>query len=98
MASPSVGLPSAPHAPLVLVVGSIGDPATPYRWAQRCAAPWHRVPRACPRSTGWATPPTGISSATARAAWTRWVDRYLLKSKLRPAGTVRTARVPIPLG
>ncbi|HUZ20295.1 MAG TPA: alpha/beta hydrolase [Acidimicrobiales bacterium] len=81
---PPAGPPAAIHAPgspPILVVGSTGDPATPYAWAQAVASQLdHAVllTRAGSGHTGY------FSSACVRS----WADGYLTSLTLPPKGTI----------
>ncbi len=71
----------APGTPTILVVGSTGDPATPYAWAQAIASQLDHAVLLTRTGTGH----TGyFSSACIR----RYVDQYLETVALPPAGTV----------
>jgi pimeloyl-ACP methyl ester carboxylesterase len=74
----------APLSPPLLLIGSTGDPATPYSWAQamsRQLAHAVLLTRVGPGHTGY------LYSACAQ----RWTDRYLDTLALPPPGTVCTS-------
>jgi pimeloyl-ACP methyl ester carboxylesterase len=71
----------APGAPPILVVGSTGDPATPYAWAKALAK---QLPHAMLLTrTG-----PGHTAYRQSACIRRWADRYLQTLRMPPAGTV----------
>ncbi len=77
----SPGAIHAPRAPPIVVVGSTGDPATPYAWAQAVASELARgvlLTRTGPGHTGY------FSSSCVQQA----VDTYLLDLTTPAAGTV----------
>jgi len=71
----------APGAPPILVIGSTGDPATPYAWAQALA-------KELPRATLLTRTGPGHTAYRASACIRRRADRYLETLRLPPAGTV----------
>jgi len=75
------GAAHAPGAPPILVVGSTGDPATPYAWAQALA-------RQLPRATLLTRTGPGHTAYRSSSCIRRWVDRYLETLKMPSAGTV----------
>ncbi len=71
----------APGTPPILVVGSTGDPATPYVWAQAVASQLDHAVLLTRSGTGH----TGyFSSVCVRS----WADAYLTSLALPPKGTV----------
>ena len=71
----------APGAPPILVVGSTGDPATPYAWAEALA-------RQLPRATLLTRTGAGHTAYRSSSCIRRWVDRYIETLRMPPAGTV----------
>jgi pimeloyl-ACP methyl ester carboxylesterase len=71
----------APGAPPILVIGSTGDPATPYAWAKALA-------NQLPRATLLTRTGAGHTAYRASSCIRRWADRYLTTLKMPPAGTV----------
>ena len=71
----------APGAPPILVVGSTGDPATPYAWAKALA-------KQLPRATLLTRTGPGHTAYRASSCIRRWADRYLQTLRMPPAGTV----------
>lgn len=71
----------APGAPPILVVGSTGDPATPYAWAKALA-------KQLPRATLLTRTGPGHTAYRKSACIRRWADRYLQTLRMPPAGTV----------
>jgi pimeloyl-ACP methyl ester carboxylesterase len=71
----------AAGAPPILVVGSTGDPATPYPWAQSLA-------RQLPRATLLTRTGAGHTAYRASSCVRRWANRYIETLKMPPAGTV----------
>jgi hypothetical protein len=75
---------SAAHvrgAPPLLVVGSTGDPATPYAWAKALV-------RQLPGATLLTRTGDGHTGYLASSCIRTWADRYLETLKMPPAGTV----------
>jgi pimeloyl-ACP methyl ester carboxylesterase len=81
---PAEGKPGPVHAdgsPPILLIGSTGDPATPYLWAQAMArqlAHAELLTRTGPGHTGY----------TYSTCVQRWADRYLATLELPPPNTV----------
>jgi pimeloyl-ACP methyl ester carboxylesterase len=71
----------APGAPPILVIGSTGDPATPYAWAKALASQ-------LPRATLLTRTGAGHTAYLASSCIRRWADRYVETLKMPPAGTV----------
>ena len=71
----------APGAPPILVVGSTGDPATPYAWAKALA-------RQLPRATLLTRTGPGHTAYRKSSCIRAWADRYLETRRMPPAGTV----------
>jgi pimeloyl-ACP methyl ester carboxylesterase len=71
----------APGTPKILVVGSTGDPATPYAWAQAIASQLDNAVLLTRTGTGH----TGYFSSSCIRSY---VDRYLETTVVPPAGTV----------
>jgi len=71
----------APGAPPILVVGSTGDPATPYAWAKALA-------KQLPRATLLTRTGPGHTAYRASSCIRAWADRYLETRRMPPAGTV----------
>ena len=71
----------APGAPPILVVGSTGDPATPYAWAKALA-------KQLPRATLLTRTGGGHTAYRFSSCIRTWTDRYLATLKMPPAGTV----------
>jgi pimeloyl-ACP methyl ester carboxylesterase len=71
----------APGAPPILVVGSTGDPATPYAWAKALTT---QLPHA------WLLTRAGPGHTAYRVSSCvrKWADRYLETLRMPPAGTV----------
>jgi pimeloyl-ACP methyl ester carboxylesterase len=71
----------APGAPPILVVGSTGDPATRYAWAQALATQ-------LPRATLLTRNGPGHTAYGSSSCIRTWADRYLQTLHMPPAGTV----------
>ncbi len=71
----------APGAPPILVVGSTGDPATPYAWAKALA-------RQLPRATLLTRTGPGHTAYRKSSCIRKWTDRYLETRRMPPRGTV----------
>lgn len=71
----------APNAPPILVIGSTGDPATPYTWAKALA-------EQLPRATLLTRTGSGHTAYRASSCIRTWADRYLETLKMPPTGTV----------
>jgi pimeloyl-ACP methyl ester carboxylesterase len=71
----------APGAPPILVIGSTGDPATPYAWAKGLASQ-------LPRATLLTRTGPGHTAYRASSCIRRWADRYLQTLRMPSAGTV----------
>jgi hypothetical protein len=71
----------APGAPPILVVGTTGDPATPYAWAQDLASQLQRGVLLTRRGVDHVAI---FYSACVRS----WDDAYLVGLRTPPAGTV----------
>ncbi len=81
---PAQGKPGPIHAagsPTILVVGSTGDPATPYPWAQAIASQLDNA-RLLTRSG------TGHTGYFSSACIRRYVDQYFATLALPPKGTI----------
>jgi len=78
----------APGAPPSLVIGSTGDPATPYMWAEALA-------RQLPRATLLTRDGVGHTAYWFSSCIREWTDRYLETLRLPPPGTV-CASDPLP--
>lgn len=75
-----IGPIHAPGSPPILVIGSTGDPATPYPWAQAVARQLDHarlLTRVGPGHTGY----------TNSTCVQRWTDRYLKTLELPPKNT-----------
>jgi pimeloyl-ACP methyl ester carboxylesterase len=77
----NVGAIHAEGSPSILVVGSTGDPATPYPWAQAVARQLDHAELLTRRGPGH----TAYSNSTCID---RWTDRYLETLALPPKNTV----------
>jgi len=71
----------APGAPPILVVGSTGDPATPYSWAKTLA-------RQLPRARLLTRTGAGHTAYRSSACIRKWVDRYFETLQMPPLHTV----------
>lgn len=71
----------APGAPPILVIGSTGDPATPYAWAKALASQ-------LPRATLLTRRGNGHTGYRASNCIRRWANRYLRTLRMPPPGTV----------
>jgi len=71
----------APGAPPILVIGSTGDPATPYAWAKALA-------RELPRATLLTRTGPGHTAYRQSSCIRKWADRYLQTLRMPPSGTV----------
>lgn len=69
------------NVPPMLLIGSTGDPATPYPWAQEVA-------KQIPGSRLLTRDGTGHTGYLYSACVQKWADEYLARLKLPPAGTV----------
>ena len=77
---------TAAGAPPTLVIGTTGDPSTPYGWSQRLAMTLHGARLLTFDGIGHTT--VGRIGGNGSACVDRWVERYLLTRRLPPAGTV----------
>jgi len=75
------GPANAPDAPPILVVGSTGDPATPYAWAKALA-------KQLPGAMLLTRAGPGHTAYRASSCIRSWADRYLQTLRMPPAGTV----------
>jgi len=87
---------TAPDAPPILVVGNTGDPETPYPWAQRLVSSLRSARLLTFDGIGHTA--YGRVLGNGSRCIDRRGNRYLLRRKLPPAGTVCPAEVPIPVG
>jgi pimeloyl-ACP methyl ester carboxylesterase len=71
----------APGAPPILVIGSTGDPATRYSWAQALA-------KQLPRATLLTRVGPGHTAYGSSACIRKWADHYLQTLEMPPARTV----------
>ena len=71
----------APGAPPILVIGSTGDPATPYAWAKALA-------QQLPRATLLTRTGPGHTAYRKSSCIRTWADRYLQTLHMPPTGTV----------
>jgi len=76
----SVGKLTAPKAPPLVVIGTTGDPATPYEWAQGMAGQLRSAVLVTHRGTG--------HTAFGSACYSTVVRPYVLDGRLPPAGTI----------
>ncbi|MDA8290388.1 MAG: alpha/beta hydrolase, partial [Actinomycetota bacterium] len=76
----TVGPIHAPGSPPILVVGSTGDPATPYAWARSVA-------RQLDHATLLTRDGPGHTAYLFSSCIQRWTNRYLTTLALPPAGT-----------
>ncbi len=77
----SSGPAHAPGAPPILVIGSTGDPATPYAWAKTLAGQ-------LPGATLLTRTGAGHTGYRSSACIRKWANRYLLTLRMPPPGTV----------
>ena len=75
------GAAHAPGAPPILVIGSTGDPATPYAWAKALA-------KQLPRATLLTRTGPGHTAYRASSCIRAWADHYLQTLHMPPTGTV----------
>jgi len=83
---------TAPHAPPLLLVVTISDPSTPYRWSQRLVSSLHTARLLTFDGIGHTI--VGCFGGNGSRCTDRWVARYLIERKLPSLGTVCTAPVP----
>ena len=72
---------AASGAPPLLIIGSTGDPATPYAWAKELA-------KQLPRSTVLTRTGAGHTAYQFSSCIRKWADRYLETLRMPPAGTI----------
>ena len=77
----NIGAVHANGSPPILLIGSTGDPATPYPWAQAVARQLDHAELLTRKGPGH----TGYSNSTCIQ---RWTDRYLETLELPPKNTV----------